>query len=159
MIIIASPVVRSVGVAIRIALTFGTGAPFIFMMYLAIRMYRTDVFDAAHRPHDTPIPRGRYDFIVVGAGSAGAVLANRLSEVTGWSILLLEAGGPEPSLSDIPAFMPTLQHSPLDWNYKTEYTGDACLAMKDQVCSWPRGKCLGGSSVLNAMLYIRGNRR
>lgn len=74
-------------------------------------------------------------------------------------MLLIEAGGDEPSLSDVPLMYSSLQLTPLDWQYKTEPNGKANLGMKDGRSNWPRGKVLGGSSVLNAMLYIRGNRR
>nr|CAD7438272.1 unnamed protein product [Timema bartmani] len=100
-----------------------------------------------------------YDFIIIGGGTAGAVMANRLSERADWSVLLLEAGGDETLLSDIPLLMPTLQLSPLDWQFKTEPSGNYCLGMHEGRCNWPRGKVLGGSSVLNAMLYVRGNPR
>ncbi|PSN57094.1 hypothetical protein C0J52_01323 [Blattella germanica] len=119
------------------------------------------MYNEENRPHDTSIfeLRSQYDFIIVGGGSAGAVMANRLSEVNEWSVLLLEAGGDETVLSDVPLFFPALQLSPLDWQFKTEPSGTFCRAMKDGRCNWPRGKVLGGSSVLNAMLYIRGNRK
>nr|CAD7392754.1 unnamed protein product [Timema cristinae] len=100
-----------------------------------------------------------YDFIIIGGGTAGAVMANRLSERSDWTVLLLEAGGDETLLSDIPLLMPTLQLSPLDWQFKTEPSGNYCLGMQEGRCNWPRGKVLGGSSVLNAMLYVRGNPR
>ena len=69
-----------------------------------------------------------YDFIIVGAGSAGAVVANRLSEISNWKVLLLEAGGQETELSDIPVQANDLQLGPLDWKYKTEpQPGRACI--------------------------------
>lgn len=74
-------------------------------------------------------------------------------------MLLIEAGGEEIVLSDLPFAYPALQLSPLDWQYKSEPTETSCLGMKDRRCNWPRGKIIGGSSVLNAMLYIRGNAR
>ncbi|KAL1454263.1 hypothetical protein WDU94_010535 [Cyamophila willieti] len=99
-----------------------------------------------------------YDFIVVGAGSAGAVVANRLSEIENWKILLLEAGGDETDVSDVPLLAAYLQLSGLDWGYKTEPSTTSCLAMENNRCNWPRGKVVGGSSVLNYMLYVRGNK-
>lgn len=103
-----------------------------------------------------------YDFIVVGAGSAGAVIANRLSEMRNWTVLLLEAGGDETEISDVPSFVGYLQLSDMDWQYKTappSSDNPYCLAMVHDRCNWPRGKVLGGSSVLNAMVYVRGNHR
>lgn len=99
-----------------------------------------------------------YDFIVVGGGSAGAVVASRLSEIPSWNVLLLEAGGDENEITDVPSLAAYLQLSDVDWSYKTEPTGKACLGMKNNRCNWPRGKILGGSSVLNYMIYVRGNK-
>lgn len=75
-----------------------------------------------------------------------------------WKVLLLEAGPDENEISDVPSLAAYLQLSKLDWTYKTEPTGRACNGMKNGQCNWPRGKVLGGSSVLNYMLYVRGNR-
>ncbi|KAF7409730.1 hypothetical protein HZH68_004111 [Vespula germanica] len=100
-----------------------------------------------------------YDFIVIGGGSAGSVVANRLTENSEWNVLLLEAGGHESEITDVPALSIYLHNTQLNWQYRTEAQNSACQAMKDNRCCWPRGKVLGGSSVLNTMLYIRGNRR
>jgi glucose dehydrogenase (acceptor) len=97
-----------------------------------------------------------YDFIVVGAGSAGAVIANRLSEVSDWKVLLLEAGGDPNPTSDIPSLAFSLQKTDIDWQYQTEPEAGMCQGFRDKRCNWPRGKVLGGSSVLNLMIYIRG---
>ncbi|KAI4503240.1 hypothetical protein M0802_001462 [Mischocyttarus mexicanus] len=101
-----------------------------------------------------------YDFIVVGGGSAGAVIASRLSEISDWSVLLIEAGDNENEITDIPAFAVYHQLTKKDWKYKTTPSNSSayCLAMKKGRCSWPRGKVLGGSSTLNTMIYVRGNR-
>lgn len=88
-------------------------------------------------------------------------MASRLSEIHNWTVLLLEAGGDETEISDVPALAGFMQLSDLDWKYQTTPRGDRayCQAMIGDRCNWPRGKVLGGSSVLNAMVYVRGNRR
>ena len=94
----------------------------------------------------------RYDHIIVGAGSAGCVLANRLT-AAGRRVLLLEAGGSDRNLNvRIPAAFSSLFHTKRDWDYHTApepQAGDRRLYL-------PRGKMLGGSSSMNAMIYVRG---
>ncbi|XP_013405466.1 uncharacterized protein LOC106170227 isoform X3 [Lingula anatina] len=101
-----------------------------------------------------------YDYIIVGAGSAGCVLANRLSEDSDSKVLLVEAGGEEKwnLLIDIPLLTPMTQLSDIDWQFKTVPQQHACKGMHNNQCRWPRGKVLGGSSCLNYMIYIRGSR-
>jgi len=122
---------------------------------------RPDIVDEPHRVRSINIGdlRSSYDFIVIGGGTAGCVLASRLSENPEWSVLLLEAGGDEPLLMDLPQLYPVFQRSPWDWKYSTEPSDRYCLAMEDKRCFWPRAKVLGGCSSINAMMYIRGNRR
>ncbi|XP_075983682.1 glucose dehydrogenase [FAD, quinone]-like isoform X2 [Anticarsia gemmatalis] len=99
-----------------------------------------------------------YDFIVVGAGSAGSVVANRLSENPAWKVLLVEAGG-NPTLStEIPQLFYNSLSSPIDWGYQTQPQDGACRGYRNKGCAWPRGKVLGGSSSINAMFYVRANK-
>ncbi|XP_017015925.2 glucose dehydrogenase [FAD, quinone] [Drosophila takahashii] len=100
-----------------------------------------------------------YDFVVIGAGSAGSVVASRLSENPEWRVLVLEAGGDPPVESELPSLFFGLQHSEFTWNYFTEPSDESCQGMKEGRCYWPRGRMLGGSGAANAMLYVRGNRR
>ncbi len=97
-----------------------------------------------------------FDYIVVGAGSAGCVLANRLSEDPGTRVLLLEAGGEDrnPWIHIPVGYFKTMHDPALDWCYLTE--PDPGIA--NRRLQWPRGKVLGGSSSLNGLLYIRGHR-
>jgi choline dehydrogenase-like flavoprotein len=95
-----------------------------------------------------------YDYVIVGAGSAGCVLANRLSEDPDVQVLLVEAGGPDSAdFIHIPAAFTALFRSRNDWDLGTGYEP----GLEDRRVYLPRGKTLGGSSSLNAMIYIRGN--
>lgn len=95
-----------------------------------------------------------YDYIIVGAGSAGCVLANRLSEDPSKQVLLLEAGGPDKHpYIHIPGAYPKLHRSAVDWGYWSEPQ----TALLNRKIYLPRGKVLGGSSSTNAMAYVRGN--
>ncbi|MDH5736760.1 MAG: choline dehydrogenase [Gammaproteobacteria bacterium] len=95
-----------------------------------------------------------FDYIIIGAGSAGCVLANRLSENPDHSVLLLEAGGRDISpMIHIPAGWAANFNNPkVDWGYNTEPEPH----LKNRQIYWPRGKVLGGSSSINGMIYIRG---
>lgn len=100
-----------------------------------------------------------YDYVIVGGGSAGSVLASRLSESKN-TVLLLEAGGfyDENPMFDIPIQWSQLQQTPHDWRYVTEPQVVSCQGLKGQRSFWPRGRVLGGSSVINVMQYTRGSR-
>ncbi|KAJ2949948.1 hypothetical protein O0L34_g11273 [Tuta absoluta] len=100
-----------------------------------------------------------YDFVVVGAGSAGAVVANRLSEVPHWKVLLIEAGGNPTLTTEIPQLIFNNFKAPVDWGYKPEPQEGFCRGYLDHRCVWPRGKVLGGCSSINGMFYVRGNKQ
>lgn len=93
-----------------------------------------------------------FDTIIVGGGSAGCVLANRLSADPARRVLLLEAGRAVPLNSDIPANWPAMFNTNVDWGYHTEPQA-GCFNRR---IYWPRGRMIGGSGSLNAMIYIRG---
>ncbi|MGA9402738.1 MAG: GMC family oxidoreductase N-terminal domain-containing protein [Haladaptatus sp.] len=94
-----------------------------------------------------------HDYVIVGAGSAGCALAHRLSADAGTDVLLLEAGAPDDKEEvHIPAMFPHLFKSEVDWDYYTEPQPE----LNDRELYWPRGKTMGGSSSINAMIYIRG---
>ncbi|KAL1129801.1 hypothetical protein AAG570_012745 [Ranatra chinensis] len=157
-----APAIYRVVSSARIALSYGPSYLFVVALRLLILVARGDIEDRTARTGvDLPPEKlsTSYDFIVVGAGSAGAVVASRLSEIEDATVLLVEAGGEEPALSDVPLMYPALQLSPLDWQYKSQPSDSANLAMVEARSSWPRGKVMGGSSTINAMLYVRGNRK
>nr|CAD7392756.1 unnamed protein product [Timema cristinae] len=145
---------------VRAAALLGTTKLWFLPTFLAtLAYYHYDLFDPENRVVNEKNLRSEYDFIIIGGGSAGSVLANRLTEIPQWNVLLIEAGGDEPEIADVPILSLYLHKSKLDWKYRTQTQPNACQAMEDKRCCWTRGKVLGGSSVLNTMLYVRGNRR
>ncbi|XP_014678204.1 PREDICTED: glucose dehydrogenase [FAD, quinone]-like [Priapulus caudatus] len=105
-------------------------------------------------------PDERYDYVIVGAGSAGCVLAARLSEVSSNKVLLLEAGG-DPSENEnvaIPAMHMPIRNTKQDWSFRTVPQKKSCRGLEEKRSLWPRGRMLGGSGGLNGMQYVRGNK-
>ncbi|KAG1665350.1 Glucose dehydrogenase [FAD, quinone] [Nymphon striatum] len=100
----------------------------------------------------------QYDYIIIGAGSAGSAVAARLSENKETKVLLLEAGKEDNFLTEYPLFIDILQSNETSWQYQTVPQKQACLGLKNKKSLWPRGKVIGGSSSINYMLYVRGNR-
>ncbi|XP_060606944.1 glucose dehydrogenase [FAD, quinone]-like [Ruditapes philippinarum] len=105
-------------------------------------------------------PDDVYDYVIVGGGSAGSVLASRLSEEKDFKVLLLEAGSHYDVNKGlhIPLMQMSAFNTSNDWEYYTEPSQDSCYGQKKNRCYWPRGRVLGGTSILNGAIYTRGSR-
>lgn len=130
----------------------------LFMTFVEmILQSQLSISDACNRLKLVEQPEDRYDFIVVGAGISGSVVASRLSEISRWKVLLLEAGSDEPTAAQVPGLSPAaFSRTDFSWNYTTEPQDNACLRAKG-ICNWPRGKSVGGTGIINGMMYTRGN--
>lgn len=135
-----------------------SAARLVFCVVLTYEVITIGLWDPARRPL-TGLTDVIYDYIIVGAGSAGCVLANRLSEDTNVTVLLIEAGGADvASEIQIPYAANQLQHTAVDWSHFTLPQKKACYGMTRQKLFWPAGKVLGGSSSINFLTYVRGNK-
>lgn len=110
----------SIGAALKTATAIiGIGKLAILPVIVAsLLFYNYDLYDPENRPFNVKQVDREYDFIIVGGGSAGSVLASRLSEIEGWKVLLLEAGGHETEITDVPILSLYLHKSKLDWKYR-----------------------------------------
>lgn len=97
-----------------------------------------------------------YDFIIVGAGVGGCVVANRLSEIPEWKVLLIEAGDEDRIYTDLVLISHYYQFTNYNWGFKTTPQKNACLALPNNQCLWPQGKGVGGSTIINGNIFTRG---
>ncbi|XP_068085208.1 glucose dehydrogenase [FAD, quinone] [Anabrus simplex] len=143
-----------------LANTCGGGAFVLFMSILDIFIRsQCDLNDPCGRISPRQEPDDTYDFVVIGGGSAGSVVASRLSEVSEWKVLLVEAGGDEPPGADVPSLTLNYFGTEIDWHFKTEPEKYVCQNDPEKRCTWVRGKVMGGCSTINGMVYLRGTPR
>ncbi|CAG5127881.1 unnamed protein product [Candidula unifasciata] len=136
----------------------GVNSGAVILTAIAVRLWLLD--DPLNPPNLAEKLNATYDYIVVGGGSAGSVVASRLSEDQGTSVLLLEAGDYDDHLPSI--IVPGLgflnYRSRNDWLFETEPQPGFMDGLKDARSYWPRGRVLGGTSSINGMVYVRGSR-
>ncbi|XP_076663960.1 neither inactivation nor afterpotential protein G isoform X1 [Andrena cerasifolii] len=101
-------------------------------------------------------PNAHYDYIIVGAGTAGCVVASRLSEISNVTVLLVEAGGYFGWISSVPILAPMMQGTEVDWAYSTEPQSFSSTGFWNNVQNVPRGKGLGGSGQMNYLVHTFG---
>lgn len=120
---------------------FGVGKITIIpTLITALAYFNYDLIDPENHPRVMKELKKSYDFIVIGGGSAGNVIVNRLTENPEWDVLLLEAGGHETEITDVPILSTHLHKTKMDWQYRPQPQDTACQAMVDHRCCWTRGK-------------------
>ncbi|KAH1016651.1 hypothetical protein HUJ04_007835 [Dendroctonus ponderosae] len=122
-----------------------------------VKPTNNDAFFGNGTDSDEALDYGTYDFIIVGSGSAGGVLVNRLTEVENFTVLLVEAGSEDPVIAKVIGLTGYLQSSSCNWGYYTTPQPNMFLANTDKRGTYPRGKVLGGTSTINGAVNTRGN--
>lgn len=125
---------------------------------LIIALSSFEIGEPLYPAHANVPADSSYDFIIVGGGSAGCVLANRLTEVANWTVLLIEAGDDPPSIANSPGYSLITSTLLPNWGYFGVNDDFSSQGQKFKSIRHTRGKMLGGSSSLNSMFYVRGNR-
>ncbi|XP_037298046.1 L-sorbose 1-dehydrogenase isoform X1 [Manduca sexta] len=136
--------------------------PIVLLLETALTLFSMFNLDVAEYPLDysSKVSAVEHaDFIIVGAGSAGCVLANRLTEISNWTVMLVEAGDYPSFKSTLPGLFLFVDYSYEDWNYYSVNDGYTSQAHITKNIHFTRGKMLGGSSGANYMFYVRGNKR
>ncbi|CAG9764949.1 unnamed protein product [Ceutorhynchus assimilis] len=121
------------------------------------RLKNNDEYFVNFDDNKKPLDYGTFEYIVVGAGTAGGIVANRLSESNS-KVLLVEAGPRDPDTTKVPALGTFFFYTPWDWGYNITKQDKICLATIDKRCIFPRGKMWGGTSSLNGNVYSRGTK-
>lgn len=121
------------------------------VLIAALAYFNYDLMDPENQPRVTRELRKEYDFVVIGGGSAGSVIVNRLTENPEWNVLLLEAGGHETEVTDVPILSVYLHKSKIDWKYRTQPQNSACQVMVDRRCCWTRGKVRDNQKLINSL--------
>lgn len=98
-----------------------------------------------------------YDFVIVGSGPAGSAIANRLTEIANWTVLLLEKGGEGTLVNDIPFVNAYTVLGPCCKIYPVERQPSSCTGLEGRRCHWPTGNCVGGATIINGMMNTRGH--
>ncbi|KAJ0175835.1 hypothetical protein K1T71_008994 [Dendrolimus kikuchii] len=133
--------------------------PLIKLVQIVLVFVSSWNFGPAIFPPHTNVQDGEsFDFIIVGAGSAGCVLANRLTEVANWTVLLIEAGDDPPSIAHSPGLSVFVASYLPNWDDYSVNDGFSSQALEAKSVLKTRGKTLGGSSTTNYMFYVRGNK-
>uniref|UniRef100_A0A1B0FBA3 Uncharacterized protein n=1 Tax=Glossina morsitans morsitans TaxID=37546 RepID=A0A1B0FBA3_GLOMM len=132
----ASKLGLAIAGAVKLATTvIGVGKLTILpFLVAAIAYYNYDLFDPENRPFNVQKVDRSYDFIIIGGGSAGSVLASRLSEIPQWKVLLLEAGGHETEITDVPLLSLYLHTSKLDWKYRFFCAPEGKMSVASRLC-------------------------